>query len=106
MNPADLDTDVQVKLVSSDGFEFVIPKTVAHGSSTIQSMLDTSAQFQESFDNRIEFPEIKGIVLDKVCCYLFYKYKYSRATPTDLTNFHIDPQIALELMMAANYLDL
>ncbi|KAJ2692442.1 hypothetical protein H4218_006348, partial [Coemansia sp. IMI 209128] len=51
-----------VKLVSGDGFTFVIDKHVAEHSPTIKNMLDVShgGAFTEALTNEIKFPEIKG----------------------------------------------
>lgn len=73
----------------------------------------------------MRFPEIPGIVLEKVIQYLYYKVmhsnvnfippyscSHSRAMQVRYTNsnqrvpnFDIDPELALEVLVAANYLD-
>jgi len=43
-------------------------------------------------------------VLQKVCMYFTYKARYTNSS-TEIPEFPIPPQIALELLMAANFLD-
>ena len=52
----------------------------------------------------INFSEIGGAVLEKVIQYMYYKVKYSKST-VPIPEFQIEPEIALELLMAANYLE-
>eukprot|EP00697_Spironema_sp_BW2_P006736 gnl/Spiro4/20848_TR10150_c0_g1_i1.p1 gnl/Spiro4/20848_TR10150_c0_g1~~gnl/Spiro4/20848_TR10150_c0_g1_i1.p1 ORF type:complete len:117 (+),score=40.85 gnl/Spiro4/20848_TR10150_c0_g1_i1:40-351(+) len=96
-------TPDQVKLISNTGTEFLIDRKAAMLSGTIKSMLSSSG-FVESVSNEITFPEISTQILDKVCQYLQYKLKYNDSTTTP-PEFEIEPEIALELLMAANFLD-
>jgi hypothetical protein len=41
---------------------------------------------------------------EKVIQYFYYKVRYSSAT-AEIPDFPIEPEIALELLMAANFLD-
>lgn len=43
-------------------------------------------------------------VLQKVCMYFTYKVRYTNSS-TEIPEFPIAPEIALELLMAANFLD-
>ena len=48
----------------------------------------------------------RGETLEKVVQYLFYKYRYSDQTnQIEVPEFHIEAEITLDLMMAADYLD-
>ena len=97
------DEKVYVKLVSSEGREFFLDKQIAMASSTtIRTMLD--GQFREAQDNVIRFPEIPGSILERVVQYLHYKFQYSDST-IRIPEFPIEPEIALELLIAAKYLD-
>jgi len=60
--------------------------------------------FRESEKNEIRLPEIAGDILGKIVEYLRYKDKYKNATGA-LPEFPIDPEFALELLVAANYLE-
>ncbi|KAJ2203274.1 hypothetical protein EV180_007536, partial [Coemansia sp. RSA 518] len=65
-------TNTAVKLISGDGFCFIIDKEVAEQSPTLKYMLDTSrggvdsdAAFAEALTNQIQLPEIRGRTLEK-----------------------------------------
>ena len=44
-------------------------------------------------------------MLEKVVQYFYYKLKHTGNTGTPLPEFKIEPEHALELLMAANFLD-
>jgi transcription elongation factor B subunit 1 len=67
-------------------------------------MLSGPGQFTENEENEIKFREIPSHVLHKVCMYLAYKRRYTDSS-TEIPEFPIAPEIALELLMAANFLD-
>lgn len=71
-------------------------------SGLIRTML-TNTSFAES-KGEIEFPEIPSLILEKVIQYLHYKVKYANSR-VPIPEFPIAPEIALELLMASNYLD-
>jgi transcription elongation factor B subunit 1 len=93
-----------VKLVSYDGHEFIIKREYALTSGTIKAMLSGPGQFAENETNEILFREIPSHVLQKVCMYFTYKVRYTNSS-TEIPDFPIPPEIALELLMAANFLD-
>eukprot|EP00658_Telonema_sp_P-2_P036287 TRINITY_DN26283_c0_g1_i2.p1 TRINITY_DN26283_c0_g1~~TRINITY_DN26283_c0_g1_i2.p1 ORF type:complete len:137 (+),score=60.75 TRINITY_DN26283_c0_g1_i2:131-541(+) len=93
-----------VKLVSGDGMEFLVEREAAMVSGTIKNMLSSPGMFVEA-SGEIKFPEIKAEVLEKVCQYMFYKLKYTNSTQPQIPEFEIEPELALSLLMAANYLD-
>eukprot|EP00429_Kryptoperidinium_foliaceum_P002879 CAMPEP_0176009062 /NCGR_PEP_ID=MMETSP0120_2-20121206/4060_1 /TAXON_ID=160619 /ORGANISM="Kryptoperidinium foliaceum, Strain CCMP 1326" /LENGTH=103 /DNA_ID=CAMNT_0017341853 /DNA_START=118 /DNA_END=429 /DNA_ORIENTATION=+ len=94
---------VYVKLVSAEGHEFFLDKEIAMASSTtIRTMLE--GQFREAQDNIIRFPDIAGYILERVVRYLHYKAQYSNSTAR-IPEFLVEPEIALELLIAAKYLD-
>lgn len=93
-----------VKLVSSDGHEFIVKREHALTSGTIKAMLSGPGQFAENETNEINFREIPSHVLQKVCMYFTYKVRYTNSS-TEIPEFPIAPEIALELLMAANFLD-
>ena len=43
-------------------------------------------------------------VLSKVCTYFAYKVRYTNSS-TEIPEYPISPEIAMELLMAANFLD-
>ena len=93
--------DAMVKLISAEGHEFYIARTCAMVSGTIKAML--SGHFAES-QGEIRFPDINALILEKVIQYMYYKKKNSNSN-SRIPDFNIEPEIALELLMAANYLD-
>ncbi|XP_059156126.1 elongin-C-like [Physella acuta] len=93
-----------VKLLSSDGHEFIVKRDRALTSGTIKAMLSGPGQFSEHKNNEINFREIPSHVPQKVCMYFTYKVRYTNSS-TDIPEFPIAPEIALELLMAANFLD-
>ena len=93
-----------VKLISSDGHEFICKRDFALTSGTIKAMLSGPGQFAENEINELKFREIPSHVLQKVCMYFTYKVIYTNSS-TEIPEFPIQPEIALELLMAANFLD-
>ena len=63
-----------------------------------------AGQFAESQQGEIKFPEISAKVLEKTVQYFYYKLKYTNHQGT-LPPFDIEAEHALELLMAANFLD-
>ncbi|KAI9667418.1 MAG: hypothetical protein M1821_000233 [Bathelium mastoideum] len=92
-----------VTLVSSDGFEFVVQRSAARISGALNRMLDPKNNFAEAVANRCELRDINGVVLEKVCEYLYYNERYRDAH--DVPDMDIPPELCLELLMAADYLD-
>jgi hypothetical protein len=96
-------TTTYVRLISADGYDFFIEKSIAiQGSSTIRLMLE--GNFREAIENVITFPDLSAYVLEQVIRYLHYKSQYSRSN-SRIPEFPIDPAVALELLIAAKYLD-
>lgn len=95
-----------IKLISAEGHEFIVDRKCATISGTIKSMLTGPGNFSESAAGEITFPEISTRILEKVVQYLYYKLRYTNhPSNTPLPQFKIEPEIALELLMAANFLD-
>ncbi|XP_044772018.1 elongin-C-like [Neomonachus schauinslandi] len=93
-----------VKLISSGGHEFIVKREHALTSGTIKAMLSGPGQFAENETNEVNFREISSHVLSKVCMYFTYKVCYTNSS-AEIPEFPIAPEIALELLMAANFLD-
>ena len=102
----DYDNDeecVYVKLVSAEGHEIFLDRSIATmASATIRTMLE--GQFREAQDNVIRFPGITGPILERVVRYMHYKSKYNNAGAR-IPEFTIEPEYALELLIASKYLD-
>mmetsp|Transcript_24366 Transcript_24366/g.73126 ORF Transcript_24366/g.73126 Transcript_24366/m.73126 type:complete len:127 (+) Transcript_24366:196-576(+) len=98
---ADAQPSPYVKLISAEGHEFFVDRKCAQTSGTIKAML--SGQFTES-SGEIRFPEISTPILEKVIQYFYYKIRYTNSQ-VRIPEFNIEPEMALELLMAANFLD-
>lgn len=70
-------------------------------SGTLRGMLNTS--FQESSTNTIKLHELDSQLLEKVIEYLYYNLKYKDVV--DVPEFDIPTEMALELLVAADFLD-
>ncbi|EYE96408.1 elongin C [Aspergillus ruber CBS 135680] len=92
-----------VTLVSGDGFEFVVPRSTACVSGTIRRMLDPSSNFSEAITGRCVLETLSGVVLEKVCEYFCYNQKNKEQA--NVPDMEIPPELCLELLMAADYLD-
>jgi len=93
-----------VTLLSCDGFRFVLAREAALVSGTIRSMLEGPGEFMEQQNNQITFQEISGAVLERVVQYFYFKTRYANSVD-DIPSFVIEPEYAIELLMAANFLD-
>merc|ERR1712137_1131411 len=97
-----------VKPISSEGHVFIVDKRAANISGTIKSILGSGnqhAKFAEEEEGKVKFDDIPTHILEKVIQYFYFKLKYTNRTSEEIPEFHIDPEIALELLMAANFLD-
>lgn len=63
-----------------------------------------AGQFAEAKQGEIKFPEINAKVLEKTVQYFYYKLRHTNHGGP-LPEFKIEPEHALELLMAANFLD-
>lgn len=88
-------------LVSQDGFEFTIPEEAAMLSALLAPMITN--EFQEHKSRRAELENIDGHILERVCEYLCYSLKYK--DQGDVPDFDVPAELALELLVAADYLD-
>ncbi|POY74160.1 hypothetical protein BMF94_2734 [Rhodotorula taiwanensis] len=93
-----------VTLVSQDGHRFIFPRQAALGSEMIKTTL--SSDFSETTSGRIELPEQRAEIVEKVAEYLVYKDRY-KETKGEIPDFkdRIKPEIALEMLMASDYME-
>mmetsp|Transcript_20143 Transcript_20143/g.56949 ORF Transcript_20143/g.56949 Transcript_20143/m.56949 type:complete len:103 (+) Transcript_20143:75-383(+) len=101
MAGAEADAGGYVRLISSEDHVFVVERKYAMVSGTIKSML--SGSFAES-KGEVRFPEIRTAVLEKVIQYFHFKLKYTNSK-VPIPEFSIPPELALDIMMASNFLD-
>lgn len=74
--------DKMVKLISSDGYEFIVDYKAACVSKTIRNMLTAEGCFIESEKREIVLHEISGNVLEEVCRYFYYKLQNQAKSKT------------------------
>ncbi|KAI0916650.1 hypothetical protein AcV5_003078 [Taiwanofungus camphoratus] len=93
-----------VRLVSTDGYSFLVRRKMALGSGTLKNMLSAESNFAEAVSNTCPINE-RGAVVERLCEYLTYKALYADAPPKEIPDFteRLMPEIALELLMAADY---
>lgn len=93
-----------VTLVSSDQDEITISREAASISPTLKAMLE--GPFVEK-SGRIELPTIESRILQKVAEYLEYNLRYADADRDveEVPEFEIPTEMALELLLAADYLN-
>jgi len=104
-------SDDWVKIVSQDGFAFVVKRDVARQSGTLKSMIsdDDGGGFAEAMSGVCNIHDYRGAVVEKVVEYMIYKKMYGHASPPEVVpdfQERIYPEIALELLTAADYLEL
>lgn len=100
------EADSLITLVSSQSESFQVPYTYAALSPVIKSIL-TNADCEESRTKTLHFPMINTPTLKKVVD--FFAYKNALAQVNDdraIPDFPIDPQEAVDLLQAADFLDL
>lgn len=94
----------EVSIVSSEGDVRTIKREVAIISPTLKRMLQSS--FVES-DGKITLREFDTKVLEKVIEYLEYVYEYKDVDENeDIPEFEVSPDISLDLLLAADYLNI
>ncbi|KAK4453063.1 BTB/POZ protein [Podospora aff. communis PSN243] len=91
-----------VTLVSSDNYEFVVLREATLISPAIKSML--LSPMREGRTGRCVFPEIHGLVLEKIVEYFHYWYK--NRDKTVVPDMDIPVDLCLELLVAADFLGL
>ncbi|OBZ77551.1 Transcription elongation factor B polypeptide 1 [Grifola frondosa] len=94
-----------VRLTSNDGYTFLVRRKVANGSGTLKNMLSSESNFAEAVSNTCPM-EDRSAVVEKLCEYLVYKNIYSGGpAKEEIPDFteRLSPEIALELLMAADY---
>ncbi|KAL4663395.1 hypothetical protein H8957_013740 [Semnopithecus entellus] len=90
---------VYVKSISPEGHEFTVKKEHALTSGTIKAVLSGLGTFAENKTDEVHFREIPSHVLSKV-----YACSLTNSS-AEIPEFPIAPELALELLMAANFLD-
>ncbi|EPS40237.1 hypothetical protein H072_5981 [Dactylellina haptotyla CBS 200.50] len=100
----EIDTQGSLTLISNDGFQFVISKKIAFASKTIRNMFNKNSGYIEAKENCVKFEEMNAVTLEKVCEYFCYREKY-HGSKGQIPEFNIRPEMALELMTIADFLE-
>lgn len=107
----------KVKLVSSDGIVFEVPKRIAEMSITVKNML---VDIPKEECGEIPLPNVNGAILKKIIEYCEYhdlnptppteEKKDERRTddiiPWDKAFCEVEQSMLFEMILAANYLDI
>ncbi|GFS57651.1 elongin-C, partial [Trichonephila inaurata madagascariensis] len=94
-----------VKIISSDSHEFFIKREHVITAHAVPHLLAVpELENDPDNENILELKDLSSLVIQKVCQYFAYKAQYFDGPP-EIPNFDVDLEIALELLMAANFLD-
>jgi transcription elongation factor B subunit 1 len=104
------EADVEyIKLQSAEGHIFIIDRDAAKKASTTIANMFAPEIMEIASDGGAAHPVVLGDIgtriLEKVCSYFYYKKRYAKVVNEKIPEFDIPPEIALELLMAANFLD-
>jgi len=100
-----------ITLVSYEGFEFIVSKRVASGSKMLKEMMQADESGPFGPIDRVPLPDISARVLEIICEYLcerrmrgVYLSSFEPLLQLDPTK-EGDRELAIELLLAANYMD-
>ncbi|KAI6243442.1 Elongin-C [Aphelenchoides fujianensis] len=93
-----------VRLVSSDGHEFVVPRPLLACSPVIQSMLHPPWPTDAGEPSEVLCKEIPSPVLNKLAHYFAYQHQHED-TRVEVPDFVVPPELAHLLLEAANFFD-
>ncbi|EEP79795.1 predicted protein [Uncinocarpus reesii 1704] len=103
-----------VTLTSNDGFDYVISRSAACISGTIRRMLDPANNFSEAVSGRCVLENMKFVhhapydapYWAKIRLTLSSKWCCPRESQANVPDMDIPPELCLELLLAADYLDI
>eukprot|EP00585_Thalassiosira_rotula_P010871 CAMPEP_0196141660 /NCGR_PEP_ID=MMETSP0910-20130528/10143_1 /TAXON_ID=49265 /ORGANISM="Thalassiosira rotula, Strain GSO102" /LENGTH=103 /DNA_ID=CAMNT_0041402841 /DNA_START=147 /DNA_END=458 /DNA_ORIENTATION=+ len=96
------DESPYIQLISAENHSIYLSRRIALQVDTLRAMLE--GNFRESEEGVIRFPDMSSSALEKVVRYLHYKDRYSNCA-SRIPEFSIEPEEALELLVAASYLN-
>jgi|LakMenE01Jun11ns_1017448.scaffolds.fasta_scaffold9442526_1 hypothetical protein len=97
-------TQEVVKLLSNDGEVFYVNKDVVMVSKFIQTALEQN-RFLEGKASEIKLHDITSEVLEVCIEYMHYKIVYQNLPPESRKQFMIAPNMALDVLNAAMFLE-
>lgn len=92
-----------IKITSNDGFVFVVPREAALVSETWRRML-SSESYIESETGEL-YLDHSAEILSYIIDYLFYNLNYKDTVGQTDKEFKIPPELALQVLVAADYLN-
>ncbi|BFZ58858.1 elongin C [Savitreella phatthalungensis] len=98
---ADDSASAWVTLTSSDNFSYVVSREACMVSGTLRQMLGSG--FSEGRTGKVTLESIEGVLLERVCDYLYFHLRYKDAK--EVPKFEVEPEYALNLLVAADFLD-
>ncbi|KAJ3994748.1 hypothetical protein F5050DRAFT_1574999, partial [Lentinula boryana] len=103
------DPEDWVRIISNDGYTFLLRRKVAKMSGTIRASLDETGGFAEAETKTYRSQE-RGIVVQKMIEYMSFKAHYSTVGPQEEIPVNdiaerLPLEILLELLLAAEYQD-
>eukprot|EP00906_Rhabdomonas_costata_P031004 RCo043819 len=98
------DPTAMVRLCSRDGAEFVLHRSCAMVSKTIKNLLCPPGAPAEEHKTSLTLPNVDAAILEKAIQYFYYKTRYDN-DPDNRPPFHVPPEMALDLMLVAHYLE-
>ena len=96
-------TDDVVYLVSKKN-QYKIPRKAALVSPALKVMLE--GPFKEHEDRMIELKDMEDDVVAKISEYLTYRWLYDGVEDFEIPEFEIPTELSLELLIAADYLNI
>ena len=96
--------EATITLIAADGTRLPVSRRTASVSGLLRTLLAQTAS-AEAARGEVSLPEISREALERCIAYMEYKRAHAGARGT-IPNFDIPPEVALELLVAANYLDL
>lgn len=112
-----------LRLVSGDGFSFVVDEEYAMVSNVIRRMMKST--FKESRTRVIHLPGFSGCVIEKICQYFYYMARFQSRQQQSLSlaksgteassvsaldsfadSFHVPQDMGREMLECAFYLEL
>ncbi|KAH3902146.1 elongin C SCDLUD_001959 [Saccharomycodes ludwigii] len=95
-----------VRLIAKNGDEYKVSKEIACISPVLKASLDNEDNFMEENEYQVNLMNIESNILNKVVEYLEYKNKYQQEEDDEIPQFDIPVELSLELLLAADYLNI
>ncbi|KAF7307666.1 hypothetical protein MKEN_01126500 [Mycena kentingensis (nom. inval.)] len=105
-NTAEATTDNDwIRLTSDDGYTFLVRRTVANASGTLNDTIDTEGNFAEAASKHVNLQQ-RGVIVERMLDYMSFKAHYENSTedvPVHEMLDRINPEVVLELLLSADY---